>query len=87
MQNTGEPMPKFFTGLDLGFFFVFFCFFFCFLFFIFYFFFVGKLEGGEKKMQISGDVCPFFYSLMYKCTVPSPSHTSTCFSQTNVCFR
>ena len=48
MQNTGEPMPKFFTGLDL-FFFVF-----------FFFFFVGKLEGGEKKMQISGEPMPIF---------------------------
>ena len=31
-------------------------------FFFFFFFFVGKLEGGEKKMQISGEPMPnFFY--------------------------
>ena len=47
MQNTGEPMPKFFTGLDLC------CCFFC----------VGKLEGGEKKMQISGEPMPIFFLL------------------------
>ena len=54
-------MPKFFTGLDLSFFF------FCFL--LFFFFGGGgggKLEGGEKKMQISGEPMPiFFNSLMY----------------------
>ena len=44
---------------------------------------MGKLEGGEKKMQISGEPMPIFLQF----TVPSPSHTSTCFSQTNVCFR
>ena len=38
LQNKGESMPKFFTGLDL-----------CVCFF------VGKLEGGERKMQISGE--------------------------------
>ena len=41
MQNTGEPMPKFFTGLD----------FFC----VCVWGGGGKLEGGEKKMQISGE--------------------------------
>ena len=55
MQNTGEPMPKFFTGLDLCFFFFFFFFFFFLFFVLFCFVFVGKLEGGEKKMQISGE--------------------------------
>ena len=48
MQNTGEPMPKFFTGLD----------------FFFFFWGGGggcKFEGGEKKMQISGEPMPIFF--------------------------
>ena len=27
------------------------------------FFFVGKLEGGEKKMQISGEPMPIFFTV------------------------
>ena len=49
MQKTGEPMLKFFTGLD-------------FCLFVFCFFF-GKLEGGEKKMQISGESMPIFFTV------------------------
>ena len=46
MQNTGEPMPKFFTGLD---------------FFFFGGGGGGKLLGGEKKTQISGEPMPIFF--------------------------
>ena len=58
MQNTVEPMPKFFTGLDLCFFFLCVCVCVCVC-----VCFVGKLEGGEKKMQISGEPMPIFFLL------------------------
>ena len=47
-------MLKFFTGLDLCFFFIIISFF-----HILFIFFVRKLEGGEKKMQISGEPISF----------------------------
>ena len=50
-ENTGDSMPNFFHRVGLVFFF---------------FFFLGgggKLEGGEKKMQISGEPMPIFFTL------------------------